>query len=983
MADGKIIIETGIDNKGLETGLKGLGSIAKIGLKGATIAVGAAVTAIGGLSIASIKVGMDFEAGMSKVQAISGATGEELTALTEKAKEMGAKTKFSAGESAEAFQYMAMAGWKTNDMLNGIDGIMNLAAASGEELALVSDIVTDALTAFGMSAKDSAEFADLLASAASNSNTNVSMLGESFKYVAPVAGALSMSAKDTAFALGLMANAGIKGSQSGTALRASLTNLAKPTDKMAAEMDKLGISLVDANGNVKDGKVLYDELREKFSGLTDAQKTQSAATIFGKEAMSGMLAIINASEGDYNKLYESLNNSAGAAENMAKTMQNNLSGSIEQLGGGLETLGLTVYEKFKEPLKNAIDSAITAVDSLVDSFSNGGLSESIDRIAEGFGNLIATLSELIANSLPKLIEGLAWILDNGPGIAIIIGTIAASVVAFKAAAVITTVVQSWQKAKVALALYKTTGNRETISQGVMNGVFTIWETIVALITGKITFAAFATGLWTKAVAALNAMWAANPIGIVIVAIVAVIGVLVYFWKTNEGFRNAVTKAWNAILDAGKAVWGWLVNFFTKDIPNAWNSMIAWFGSVGDWFVELWGKIKQGFFDGWNSIASFFTESIPAWWEGVKQSFVDGLQAIGNFFTETIPALIQKVGEWFNELPYKIGYALGFALTTIIQWGVDTWNNFILVCSNVYYIVTEWFSKLPGRIWEFLVNAYNKTIQWGTNTWNKFIETCTNIYNSVTEWFRKLPGAIWSWLVNAYNNVVNWGTQTYNNMVNTVSNAVNAVIEWFAKLPGRIWEWLLNTIKKVIQFGKDLGAKSREAGGEMVKNIIGAVKDLPSKFLEIGINIVKGIWDGIKSMGGWIGEKVTGFFKGMFDGAKKANDIHSPSRLYRDKIGAMMAQGVGVGFEDEAENVQKSIEKDFKRMAGKMQLAVDYNMASTTASIVGRNGYRGQSNVINNNDNGITQNVTIVNPERTPSENARALKKVGRDLAFGD
>ncbi len=203
------------------------------------------------------------------------------------------------------------------------------------------------------------------------------------------------------------------------------------------------------------------------------------------------------------------------------------------------------------------------------------------------------------------------------------------------------------------------------------------------------------------------------------------------------------------------------------------------------------------------------------------------------------------------------------------------------------------------------------------------------------------------------------------------------------MPGRIWEWLLNTIKKVIQFGKDLGAKSREAGGEMVKNIIGAVKDLPSKFLEIGINIVKGIWDGIKSMGGWIGEKVTGFFKGMFDGAKKANDIHSPSRLYRDKIGAMMAQGVGVGFEDEAENVQKSIEKDFKRMAGKMQLAVDYNMASTTASIVGRNGYRGQSNVINNNDNGITQNVTIVNPERTPSENARALKKVGRDLAFGD
>lgn len=870
MADGRIIIETGIDNKGLESGLKGLGSIAKIGLKGATVAVGAAVTAIGGLSIASIKVGMDFEAGMSKVQAISGATGEELTALTEKAKEMGAKTKFSAGESAEAFQYMAMAGWKTNDMLNGIDGIMNLAAASGEELALVSDIVTDALTAFGMSAKDSAEFADLLASAASNSNTNVSMLGESFKYVAPVAGALSMSAKDTAFALGLMANAGIKGSQSGTALRASLTNLAKPTDKMAAEMDKLGISLVDANGNVKDGKVLYDELREKFSGLTDAQKTQSAATIFGKEAMSGMLAIINASEGDYNKLYESLNNSAGAAENMAKTMQNNLSGSIEQLGGGLETLGLTVYEKFKEPLKNAIDSAITAVDSLVDSFSNGGLSESIDRIAEGFGNLIATLSELIANSLPKLIEGLAWILDNGPGIAIIIGTIAASVVAFKAAAVITSVVQSWQKAKVALALYKMTADGATISQGVMNGVFTIWETIVALMTGKITFAAAATGLWTKATAALNAMWAANPIGIVIVAIVALIGAIIYLWNTNEGFRNAIIGAWNAILDAGKAVWEWLVNFFTVSIPQAWQSVVNFFSGIPQWFGTLWTNIKQGFVDGWNAIVSFFTETIPAW---IKQMF-----------------------DWFNELPYKIGYAMGFVLATIIKWGKDTWN----------YLVTN----VP--IW----------------------------INSIVNWFAKLPGRIWTWLLNTINKIIQWGQQTYSNMVSAVTNAINAVIQWFTTLPGKIWQWLLNTISKVVQFGKNLGNEAQKAGSNMVKNIIGAVKNLPSQFLNIGVNIVKGIWNGITSMGTWLNDKVTGFFKGMFDGAKKANEIHSPSRLYRDKIGAMMAQGVGVGFEDEADNVQKSIEKDFKRMAGKMQLAVDYNMASTSAGIVARNNSYG-------------------------------------------
>ncbi len=905
MADGRIIIETSIDNKGAEKGIGELNKKAQDGLKTMNKAFLLTTTAVAGVGLASAKVGMDFEAGMSKVQAISGATGEDLKMLTDKAKEMGAKTKFSATESAEALQYMAMAGWKTQDMMDGLPGIMNLAAASGEDLAMTSDIVTDALTAFGMKASDSGRFADILASASSNANTNVAMLGESFKYVAPLAGSLGYNAEDTSIALGIMANSGIKASQAGTTLKTALVNMAKPTDAMAGVMDKYGISLTNTDGSMKSLKEVMDILRENMGGLDEATKANAASTLFGKESLAGMLAVINASPEDYDKLTGAIYNSEGASQEMADTMNNNLKGSLTLLGSALEGAGIAFYEKFSGPAKEVIDNVAKWFSDLTTKLSNGEL----DNTLSGIATALATV---------------------GTGLLVF-------------------------------------------------NVITIIADFIAVMKG----AAAATKLVSSAQAVLNAVMAMNPIGWIIIAISALVAGLIVLWNTNEDFRNAVTKAWNAILDAGKAVWGWLVKFFTKDIPNAWNSMIAWFGSVGDWFVELWGKIKQGFVDGWNSIVSFFTESIPAWWEGVKQSFVDGLQAIGNFFTETIPALIQKVGEWFNELPYKIGYALGFALTTIIQWGVDTWNSFTETCTNIYNTVTEWFSQLPGRIWEFITNAYNKIVQWGTNTLNNFILVCSNVYYIVSEWFKKLPGRIWEFLVNAYNNVVNWGTQTYNNMVNTVSNAVNAVIEWFAKLPGRIWEWLLNTIKKVIQFGKELGSKSREAGGEMVKDIIGAVKDLPSKFWDIGVNIVKGIWEGIKSVGSWLNQKVTGFFEGMLDGAQKANEINSPSRLYRDEVGKYMAQGVGVGFEDEADNVQKSIEKDFKRMAGKMQLAVDYNMARTTASIVGRNGYRGQSNVVNNNDNGITQNVTIVNPERTPSENARALKKVGRDLAFGD
>ncbi|WP_346905956.1 tape measure protein [Clostridium sp.] len=602
-----------------------------------------------------------------------------------------------------------------------------------------------------------------------------------------------------------------------------------------------------------------------------------------------------------------------------------------------------MFKPISDALTNKVLPAInTAIESISESLNNGELQESVSKIAEGFGNLAAAIAEGLVAILPAAIELLAWILDNGAGIATIIGTIVTAMVAFKAGAVLTGVVKSWQEAKLAIGLYQISAQGATVTQGVMNGVFTVWETIVALMTGKTTLAAAATGLWTKAVAALNAMWAANPIGIVIVAIVALVGAFVYLWNTSEGFRNFFINMWNSIKEAFVNTWNAIMDFFTTTIPAWIESMKQWFSDLGAWFGELWTSIKQWFVDGWNGIVTFFTESIPAWWEGVKQAFADGWNAVVAFFTETIPAWLEQMFNWFMELPYKIGYALTFALTTIKNWLVETIETFIQGCKNIVYIVTEWFMKLPGVIWEWLVNAYNNIVQWASDTWNKFVETCINIYNSVTEWFSKLPGMIWDWLVNAYNKTVQWGQNTWNTMVEYVSNAINAVIEWFAKLPGRIWEWLVNTVNKVIDWGSNLASEGAKAGGELVESIINVVKELPSKFFDIGVNIVKGIWEGIKSVGSWLNNMVTGFFDGMLDGAKDANKICSPSKLYRDEVGKYMAQGVGVGFEDEADNVQRTMEKDFERMASKMQATVDYNMASTTAGIVARNNNFGTS-----------------------------------------
>ena len=416
MADGYLNFDTKINEKGFNDGIKKLGSLGKTGLKIATGAIAALGTAAGAGITAAVKVGTSFEAEMSKVSAISGATGETLQALTDKAKEMGVKTKFSASESAEAMEYMAMAGWKTEDMLSGIEGVMNLAAASGESLATTSDIVTDALTAFGMSASDSTHFADVLAAASSNANTNVSMMGETFKYVAPVAGALGYSVEDCGVAIGLMANSGIKAGQAGTALRSILSRMTKPTTEVQEAMDQLGISLTDSQGNVKSLDAVMGDLRTSFKGLSKAEQTQLASSIAGQEAMSGLLAIVNASDADFSKLKSSIYNADGAAAEMAATMQDNLSGQLTILKSEAEGLGIEIYESIEIPLKNMAAAGVDALSKLNEAYSSGGFAGFIDELGSEIGTqvdqMITTMQTKGSEIIESLCNGITSALPN-------------------------------------------------------------------------------------------------------------------------------------------------------------------------------------------------------------------------------------------------------------------------------------------------------------------------------------------------------------------------------------------------------------------------------------------------------------------------------------------------------------------------------------------------------------------------------------------
>lgn len=321
------------------------------------------------MGVACVKAAADFETGMDTVASVCSLTGAEMDTLSEKAKEMGAVTKFTAKEATEAYQYMAMAGWNSQEMLDGIEGIMYLAGATGEALGSTSDIVTDALTAFGMTAKDTTEFVDTLAMAANASNTDVSMLGESFKYCAPVAGALKYSVQDVSVALGLMANSGIKASSAGTSLRSWMSNMSAPTKAMRVAMEELGLSLTDSEGNMKGFAQVMSETRSAFDTLGESEKAAYAKTLAGKSGMSGLLAVVNASDGDFNQLTDAINNSNGACREMYDIANDNLQGQLTIIQSTLESLAIS----FGEILTPNVKQCAAWIQSLADTFN--GLSD--------------------------------------------------------------------------------------------------------------------------------------------------------------------------------------------------------------------------------------------------------------------------------------------------------------------------------------------------------------------------------------------------------------------------------------------------------------------------------------------------------------------------------------------------------------------------------------------------------------------------------
>ncbi|HGT1701469.1 TPA: phage tail tape measure protein [Clostridioides difficile] len=778
-------------------------------------------TGIGAGLVSASKAGAEFETAMTKTSTMFGDTKVDTENLNNKVLELSKNTGIAATQIGESLYNALSSGIPvTKDMDSAMDFMTKNAKLSKAGFTDIDTAVTataKVLNAYKMDVSETDRVHKIMMQTQNKGITTVGELGATLAQVTPTASAMSFSFEQVGASLANMTAQGTPTAQATTQLNSLLAELGK-SGTVANK------SLLDATKGTKYAGKSFKELMQAGVPLNEilnlmdgsAKKNKkSLIDMFGSiEAGKAALALSGQNSEQYTNNLKAMSTQADVVGSAYSKMSNTLESKVGILKESFKNLGIEIYSKLKEPLKNAAETGIKCLQDLNNQFSNGSLKEGVSQIAQSFGDLTSTIIKVATKALPTMIKSLSWILKNGP-------TIASIFVSIKTASIMTSAVKSivalkkaWIAAKLAVRVYM-------VGMAEAGTVLSGFQILVGVLTKEMTIAQGITQIWSATLAALG-----GPVGVAIIAIVALVAGLVVLWNTNKGFRDFVINAWNKIKETATKVWGSICNFFTQTIPQAWESLCNSFLNAGTWFVQMWNNIKACFINGWNTIVAFFTQTIPTW--------------------------INNIGVWFGQLPAKIGYGLGFALGKIMSWGISVWTYLVTNVPIWINNVVTFFAQLPSRIWTWLTNTVQKIGQWGMAMITYAQIYARMIINNIVTFFTTLPGRVWTWLANTVQKIVTWGSQMATKGKEGAKKLINTVVDTLKSLPKKVMDIGKNVVKGLWNGITGAGDWLKGKVNDFAKGVIDGFKngfgvhspswklrDLVGRFLPLGI------WEGIK------------------------------------------------------------------------------------------------------------------------------------------
>lgn len=905
--DGSLIFDTKVDDKGFRAGVSKLKATGANALKTVNQAAKYTAIAIGAIGAASIKVGSDFEAGMSRVKAISGATGREFEALERTAMELGKTTVFSSTQASQGMQMLATAGFDTNEIIQAMPGLLDAAAAGQVDLATASDITSNVLRGFNIDAEDTGRVADVLTKAFTTSNTTMESLGETMKYVAPVASAAGFSLEEVAAASGILGDKGIVGSQAGTTLRAVMLRLINPPKQAAEALDQLGVSLVDSSGQMKPFYEIIGDLEEATKDMTDAQRTANISQIAGQQAASGLIAIMDEG-GDALKEYtKDLENAGGTAEKVANEQLDNLQGDLKLLGSVLETVGIKIYKSFDGPLRQVVQTLTRYIEKIANTIN------AHEEITESLDDMGLTLED-VGMDLEKVPTGFE-------GVAIVLGEILADMVT-KVAEFAPKILNAAKNLMISF-LNGIRENKAQILTAATEIITSMIETYIAVIPEMLVLGIeFITGL-------INGMALKAP------------DLIKQATEAVDAVINVISDNAPVYLESGAKIIVSLIQGITSMLPNLISKSLELVESITDTIIKYLPAILESgimiilsLVEGMGELLPMVIEFVIELIEVFVVALVEQLPNIIETGIEVIIAFIEGLNE---ALPNVLESALTILLTLI----TGILENLPLLIEAAIGVVEALIDFIFDNL-DMIVDAMLEVVM-------AMVEGLINNIDRIIDAAFKLMEALITGILDNLPKILNAGIELILGLVDGLLEMLPTLVGTGIDLIMQLIATIVGLIPRFISVGLQLVGelviglvraipRALRAGVQLVKAIGRGIKSGFVGIGKIGANLVKGLWEGIKGMGRWIRDKVKGFASGIMDSMKSAFGIKSPSTLMRDIIGKNLTLGIGVGIEEGMPELNRDVDRELTDFTRRMEAVVELETAKTGYRAAGTSTY---------------------------------------------